>query len=213
MISNPHVFDTSDSEVIDVLKAEGLAPDVWADERVTLIKKQAKNHYIRQQSFRCCYCDERSATMNNRVWDLEHIVPKAVHPRFMFEPRNLAVSCPDCNNAKSDKETLVDPSLANFPGQAESFKVVHPHFDEWNSHIRRRGLVFTPLTDRGTWTVKECNLGRFALLHIDPSDNSNPSDVRFEEAVNELTADPATAKAARDLIEAYLSHLPEEPLA
>jgi hypothetical protein len=212
MILNPVQFDASDLTEIGAISAPGLVAGDWAGPRSAPIKGRAKDHYIREQNNRCCYCDEQWLTENKRVWDLEHVVPVSLHPAFMFEPINLAISCPDCNLAKTDKETLLDPSVFVYPTRSDAFAIVHPHFDEMRDHIKKRRLLFEPTTDKGTWTVKHCNLGRFAVKYIDPSDDSNPSDARFESAVDDLTADPATATAALQRITAYLTTLPQTPL-
>jgi hypothetical protein len=87
----------------------------------------------------------------------------------MFEPLNLAVACPYCNIAKRDKETLTHPTVTAYPSSAASFVVVHPHFDRWEDHIDKSGIVFRPISNKGTWTVKHCKLGRFAVKYIDPT--------------------------------------------
>lgn len=205
MISQPSQFSVDDLSAIQVVSVSPLMPAVWADDRLADLKSRAKKHYITEQDNRCCYCDEQWLTEHGRVWDLEHVVPKAVHPDFMFEPRNLAAACPDCNNAKHDNETLTDPTVTAYPSSAASFLVIHPHFDHWEEHIDKSGLVFRPLSDKGTWTVKHCKLGRFALKYIDPMDETDPFDQRFESSIDDLTADRATAQAALARITAYLA--------
>jgi hypothetical protein len=204
MISQPSQFSMDDVSAIQALSVNGLTPAAWIDDRVVDLKARAKKHYVAEQDNRCCYCAEQWLTEHGRVWDLEHVVPKAVHPDFMFEPQNLAVACPDCNVAKSNKDTLIDPTVTEYPTSADSFVVVHPHFDRWEDHIAKNGLVFGPITEKGTWTVKHCNLGRFALKYVDPTDDTNPFDKRFESAIADLTADPITAQAALEQIQAYL---------
>lgn len=205
MISRPTQFSMDDLSAIQAVSVVPLTPNVWADNRLTTLKSRAKKHYVSEQENRCCYCAEQWLTDHGRVWDLEHVVPKAVHPKFMFEPRNLAAACPDCNNAKSDKETLTDATVTAYPSSPASFLVVHPHFDRWADHIDKSGLVFRAITDKGTWTVKNCKLGRFALKYIDPTDETDPFDQRFESAIADLTADPVTAQAALAQIKAYLT--------
>jgi hypothetical protein len=73
--------------------------------------------------------------------------------------------------------------------------------EQW---LTEHGRVFKPITEKGTWTVKQCNLGRFALKYVDPTDDTNPSDKRFESAIADLTADPRMAQAALKQIRAYL---------
>ncbi|MBB3158104.1 hypothetical protein FHS07_001800 [Microbacterium proteolyticum] len=205
MISQPVELSTEDVLATQAVSERSLTPDPWADERIGAMKARAKKHYIAEQDNRCCYCAEQWLTEHGRVWDLEHVVPKVLRPEFMFEPRNLAVACPDCNLAKWDKETLTGPQIAEYPSQAGSFLVVHPHFDRWEDHIEKCGVVFRPITEKGTWTVTECNLGRFALKYADPTDEADPLDRRFEAALTDLTADPVTAQAALVRIQTYLA--------
>lgn len=205
MITRPSQFSMDDVSAIQAVSVTALTQDAWADSRLTDLKARAKKHYISEQDNRCCYCAEQWLTEHGRVWDLEHIVPKAVHPEFMFESRNLAVACPDCNNAKRDEETLTDPTVTAYPSSAASFVVVHPHFDRWEDHISKSGLVFSPISNKGTWTVKHCKLGRFAVKYIDPADETDPFDQRFESAIDALTGDPVTAQAALAQIQAYLT--------
>lgn len=204
MISQPLELSKEDVLAIQAVSAGSRTPDPWADDRLVAMKARAKKHYVAEQSNRCSYCAEQWLTEHGRVWDLEHVVPKVLHPEFMFEPRNLAVACPDCNLAKWDKETLTGPTMAEYPSSAGSFLVVHPHFDRWEDHIEKCGVVFKPLTEKGTWTVTECKLGRFALKYADPADYTDPLDRRFEAAITDLTADPITAQAALARIQAFL---------
>lgn len=205
MIGQAVEFGAAEVDAISVLMAEVPTSSTWTNPLAAPIRSYAKNHYITEQGHCCCYCGEQWLTDHHRVWDLEHVVPKALHPQFMFEPRNLAIACPDCNRAKSDRETLVDPAVVEYPTSAADFYVVHPHFDEWSEHIERLGrFIFEPRSAKGEWTVKNCNLGRFALKYVDPTDSSNPSDDRFDSIVSALTSDPATAQHAVMALQSYL---------
>jgi hypothetical protein len=206
MISQPLELSEEDLLAIQAVSADGLVSDPWADDRVTIMKSRAKKHYVSEQGNRCCYCTQQWLTEHGRVWDLEHVVPKVLRPEFMFEPRNLAIACPDCNQAKWHKETLTGQPVTEYPSSTDSFLVVHPHFDRWEDHIDKCGVVYKPISDKGQWTVTECNLGRFALKYADPADETDPHDRRFESAITDLTADPVTAQAALARIQAYLAN-------
>ncbi|WIB42153.1 hypothetical protein DEJ11_15160 [Curtobacterium sp. MCLR17_058] len=128
-----------------------------------------------------------------RAWDAEHIVPKRLHPEFMFTPENLALSCPDCNGPKWDKETLVDPTLRAYPLRGDAFLIVHPHFDAYEDHIVRGDYVYTAVegSEKGAWTIIECNLGRFVQMQIGWPEPLGDED--FEDEVERAASGDAAA--------------------
>ena len=160
------------------------AADRWSDTDVDLTRKEIKQHYIAEQLHLCCYCGLPDPAAHGLDWDVEHIAPRNLHPEFMFTPENLAVACHECNGHKGSKETLLDPSTSTYPSTADAFLIVHPHFDDWSDHILRDNLAYAAFTPRGEWTIKACNLNRFAGRSIGlifPI-----SDTRYEEAVRRL---------------------------
>ncbi|WP_114436015.1 HNH endonuclease [Methylorubrum salsuginis] len=143
-----------------------MKPAYWGDDAVTSVRKQAKDHYIFAQNRKCCYCKREYPTGNNAVWDGEHIIPRSKAVKFLFEPRNLAAACKDCNIAKGEDEVRVNPQRVSFPDQSQHYLIVHPHFDEYEDHIRWYGEVVRPLTDKGIKLTQMCNLHRFGLLKV-----------------------------------------------
>ncbi len=63
------------------------------------LKASIKEHYSILQEDVCFYCkiNLRHAGYSEPT---EHIVPKSDKPQWMFEPRNLALSCIPCNTKK-----------------------------------------------------------------------------------------------------------------
>jgi len=85
---------------------------------------------------------------------------------YMFEPLNLCVCCPDCNEYKSNREVLTDPPIKGYvpvayPNDPAKFRIVHPHLDEYSTHIRRAGILYIPLSEKGSYTFYVCNLARY----------------------------------------------------
>jgi hypothetical protein len=119
----------------------------------------------------------------------------------MFTPRNLALSCPDCNGPKRDEETLVDPSVATYPSSGDGFLIVHPHFDYYYDHIAVAGVVYTAVegSDKGEWTIGACDLGRFAQLKIGWPDPIEEDE--FEMQVEQADmGDFSSVKAISDVL-------------
>lgn len=181
----PVKYTEGEQAIISVFEARlHLDAHSWTDASLTSIKSSIKKHYVVAQGHTCCYCRHIIPVDHGLTWGTEHVVPRSSHPQFMFTPLNLAVSCHDCNGHKSSKQTLVDPGCAEYPSAGESFHVVHPHFDEYDAHITRSGNVYTPISDKGSWTITECNLMRFTQMKLGWP--TQITDDRFDDQVSAL---------------------------
>lgn len=159
--------------------------DFWSDESVSEIKERVKRFYIKAQDYRCCYCKHRNMTDNLSSWTLDHVLPRDSFPQFMFHPENLAVSCHDCNIAKSAKVLLDRRTRIRFPNSSKPYTLCHPHYDSWDEHIERYGTTaYNSLSKKGAVTITECNLFRFAEK-ITGSRNAM-ADRRFENYFDDL---------------------------
>lgn len=182
----------------------------WNDNVVNPVRKQIKDHYIAEQQQHCCYCNRTYPTDNNAVWDGEHIISKKLAPKFLFEPRNLAASCKDCNIAKNEREVRVTPTRVSFPDKSAHYKIVHPHLDKYSDHIRWYGEVVSSLTPKGSKLIAMCNLTRFGHLKIgaDPT----PSNPVFEQLMGKLM-DPQAPQVERRMawagIGEYIKSVPQ----
>lgn len=137
--------------------------DLTTDGVLADLKKAIKDYYLVAQDFTCAYCRQRIEVKHNGAWDAEHVVPKDSHPRFMFEPRNLCISCRDCNNNKSNKNVLVNRRRVRYPDKSEDYLVCHPHFDDYSEHVSVLSVAgfYLPKTEKGRALVEVCGLLRF----------------------------------------------------
>ncbi len=185
MIAEPIMYCPADKELVDAFDAlarPAKDPSYWSDGALTALKARVKAFYIAAQGSRCCYCDRHQATENHRAWDVEHVADRSKYPWFMFTARNLAASCPDCNTAKSAKETLTTPGRKTYPKGSADFRIVHPHFDSLADHVHRLGHIYVPKSLKGKHTIVMCDLLRFAEKYIDWKNSA--TDTRFEAEVN-----------------------------
>lgn len=160
----PVVYSAENQLIVNNYEARPAIDQIgsyWSESEVSPVRKQIKDHYISEQSQQCCYCRFEIATNNCGVWDGEHIISRDAAPRFMFVPRNLSISCKDCNLAKKEKEVRVNPTRIRFPDKSNQYKIVHPHFDNYTDHIEWFGKVVRPLTSKGIETVAICGLSRY----------------------------------------------------
>ena len=115
----------------------------WSDEDLKGIRRAIRSFYRKVQRASCAYCRRPISTVSVNNCHIEHIAPKSKYPNFLFEPRNLCVICADCNEIKRHQETIneiLDPlKRANqrkeYPRSSTAFKIVHPHFDDYDDHI------------------------------------------------------------------------------
>lgn len=185
MITKPVAYSSEEQRLIEsVLQVATLDAKSWGEERLNAIRQHIKRHYLDQQAFRCCYCQQLLYAEHGRPWDVEHIIAMSLKPQFMFEPRNLAVACIECNQEKRAKP-VTDERRVGFPAAATSYKIVHPHFDDWEDHIELVGdATYHSLSPKGSFTIYECNLFRFRQREA--RIRKPIKDRRFERDVGEL---------------------------
>jgi hypothetical protein len=199
VIPAPFTYNDDEMALVDAFldrPAATMVGTYWSDDSLVDLKQRAKSYYIEIQCFRCCYCNQLIQSTNHRLWDLEHVVPRTSHPRFMFEPINLAAACPDCNGAKAASQPLILKDRRKYPCRSDAFTILHPHFDEFDDHLYWNGsLIYEPRTLKGKETIYVCDLLRFVQRHLTLP--ANPLDRRFEQSVADLQSlDSARSKQA-----------------
>lgn len=148
---------------------------LWSDGKykhkdlVTKFRQEVKDHYYWRQRRMCCYCS-MELPPNARTYDAEHILDKLGFPEFMFHPENLAVACVLCNTHKSAKSVLSDDARpSSIPTKKDDYKIVHPHLDEWNHHLRFDDIGrIVPVEDsaKGVATITICVMDGINFLRL-----------------------------------------------
>lgn len=141
----------------------------WGSDDLQDIRSSLRRFYRRKQLGKCAFCLNEVSFISAANAQVEHIAPKSLHRQFIFEPKNLCVICSDCNTIKRDQEVLNEvPETVNnpdgrvrYPTVSSAFKIVHPHFDDYQLHIIKRGKVYVDRTPKGQFTISACKLNRF----------------------------------------------------
>ncbi len=64
--------------------------------------RQYRNWLRDDFSFRCIYCLYREAWLTRRQnWQIDHFVPKSIHPQGALDYDNLVLACSCCNHSKA----------------------------------------------------------------------------------------------------------------
>lgn len=147
---------------IEELVNKGLDSGDWNSKKtgITEFKDHMREHMYYEQNCRCAYC-RTELPIACCFLQRDHIVPKAPHPQWMFEPRNLCFACDKCNNFKGDKEVLRNRYAVAYPTDSKDFLIVNPFLDKYSDHIELKdGIIYIGKTKKGRFTIDTCQLFR-----------------------------------------------------
>lgn len=115
------------------------------------LSRKLRHQVITAAQNRCEYC-QTLQEMTMASFHLDHIIPRSKNGKTEFA--NLCLSCPFCNQFKSEQVFARDPKTGR---QAKLF---HPRQDQWHKHFRwsKNGLEIIGITARGRATVIALNL-------------------------------------------------------
>jgi hypothetical protein len=175
-------FSESESKIIAhfIASSDKSASD-WSKDEFTSIKKTIKDHYIKEQNYTCCFCKQRIVVSHNRAWDAEHILSRFLHPAFMFEPKNLCITCIDCNIEKSSKPVLARSITGvRYPVSSSTYIIVHPHFDQYEDHLEVivAGQLYRWKTPKGRKTINTYGLDRFLKVAERPQESDSSQEIK-----------------------------------
>jgi uncharacterized protein (TIGR02646 family) len=148
--------------------------DKWSDSLGTALENKKRNEIKDKiksqlkdiQDNYCAFCG-LNLDLAHQV-HREHIAPQYKHSDYIFEPGNLVLTCNFCNMHKMKKLTV---SSATNDYDTETFKILHPHRDDFNKHLscdfNKNELVFKilgPKLDKTKETIKCVGLAEPHLM-------------------------------------------------
>lgn len=165
IVQNPYQPTEKEKLAIEELANKGLESGDWNSKKtgITEFKDHMREHMYYEQNCRCAYC-RTELPIACCFLQRDHIVPKAPHPQWMFEPRNLCFACDKCNNFKGDKEVLRNRYVVAYPTDSKDFLIVNPFLDKYSDHIELKdGIIYIGKTKKGRFTIDTCKLFRVDL--------------------------------------------------
>lgn len=99
------------------------------------IKKHLRLALKNRQEPRCCYC-KRWLLNHASAAPIEHVLSRDTYPQFALQPRNLAISCVDCNSVKGKADWGGFPVAPSRYPAVESLDFFHPRHHRYDEHIR-----------------------------------------------------------------------------
>lgn len=169
-INTPVIYSAEISRAIAAKQGQSdFVHSHWSCEELKEVRRFIRNHYRKEQGGLCAYCKNAVSLHSAMNCHVEHVVPKSLYKDFIFIAKNLCVICADCNEIKSNQEACgeISDTLENgefrklYPRSSNAFKIVHPHFDDYDSHIKRLGpFYYLDRSDKGSFTITVCKLNR-----------------------------------------------------
>lgn len=95
------------------------------------IKDEIINQLTPIQNNYCAFCG-LNLSLAHKI-HREHIAPQYKHPDYIFEPKNLVLSCNFCNEYKMKKRTVIAPYTGTYG--TEQFMILHPHRDDYSTRL------------------------------------------------------------------------------
>ena len=181
---------------------------LWGHPDLESFRSEVREFYRIKQNGSCAFCRKPVSLTAAANCQVEHIVPKSKHPKFIFTEKNLCVICADCNLSKGQKETLKKPSsIKLYPRSSGAFLIVHPHFDTFEEHITiKNEHYYVDITEKGHYTIGACKLNR--RLRKFGVDESITEDNVITELTKELLNCKDTSKRRKIIAEiGYLESL------
>lgn len=168
MINKPIVYSVAAQAHVDTFDQKATHWDGTCSVRKAF-RKEVRDYYRNEQNFTCPYCGRLREEFHGGQWDIDHIIPKSTYPEYLYVPKNLAVTCKDCNTHKSNKNPLSSPVVNGlpYPDGEEAYKIIHPHIDPYDKHInltqdKKGRSCHEVITKKGSETFEMCNLIRFS---------------------------------------------------
>lgn len=167
IINTPITYSDIAKEIIKSKKSDRtFTHDDWSNIELEPVRVEIRNHYRVVQRLVCVYCQNPISSRSAAGAPIEHIIPKSENLNFIFEPLNLCIACPDCNEFKNKRRVFFDQitnsrNKYKYPRDSEKFRIVHPHLDNYEDHILKANRIYLELTDKGGYTIYICNLNRF----------------------------------------------------
>lgn len=191
-----------------ILRANPIrSKDDWTKDCFQPIKDFIKAKYYLPQERRCAYC-RKKLNADGYFNHIDHIIPKSKHKRWMFEPKNLTISCEVCNPLKNADDTLIaSHSQTRFPKSKTGFTTFNPHFDKWENCFEiEDGMFIKGKIKRGEETINVCKLHQYQFsIQFSEESGVNPKSAIRRATVRQRNFPEGTLEheSAKKVIEYY----------
>ncbi|MDC9582789.1 HNH endonuclease [Xenorhabdus sp. PR6a] len=213
MINEIIYSEHSSKKISEKMEEENFCGRNWGDDDLEVVRREIKDFYIREQKHTCAYCKQEIRSNNGRHWDIEHIISRESVHEFMFEPKNLCVSCPECNQRKGPNKVTHSKARKKPPLNSLDYFIVHPHLDNYEDHIEpvKIGEFYFSKSEKGEKTISICGLNRFyEFAGYNQAVTTDNQILQFANLLSDTTNENQRKSLLRDIATVALRQLTNE---
>lgn len=193
---------------IDIAKLKSyhvMIEDDWSLSEFSSLKRYVRYSHYKIQKRKCAYC-RRTLNPLGINEHLDHLVARSIKARWMFKPRNLVLSCYQCNTQKS-ASSIIAPGvgLKRLPKKSSNYVLFNPYVHNWSDHFEiEDGIFLKAKSIEGENTIKELKMydHKYAMIYAELSGTFNDSGIK--KATKRLITFPKGSveyRSAKKLIE------------
>lgn len=187
----------------------------WEDTDLKYHRMDIADYLYYINKGQCFYCKmEIDKNITNE--HIEHIIDKGDYDQFTYQPKNLTLSCPNCNTAKSTTSVLDNPistscNYDEYPYESESYTIVHAYLDEYEQYIKP-GIVYEPIDgkEKGIQTIKICGINHY--IRVEQRERTAKKEKRYISRLISRIKDSEQVKVSgAKIVEDIFNNLEDEP--
>lgn len=171
-------LDSHQYRLIDIAKLNGnpiKKGEDWSQECFTSLKRYFRKQHYQTQQRRCAYCRRQLNPLGINE-HIDHIVARSIKPGWMFKPRNLVLTCYQCNTQKTNHSALKHNKHKRLPRRKRHYTLYNPYVHRWYDHFEIEDNLFIKAKSKiGSDTISKLKLYDFKYSMI-YSQESNVSD-------------------------------------
>jgi hypothetical protein len=185
--------------------------DDWSKSEFSSVKRFIRYTHYHSQKRRCVYCRRKLNPLGINE-HLDHVVARSYSHKWMFKPRNLVLSCYQCNTQKSAASSLILGRIfKRLPKQKSNYLLFNPYFHCWNDHFEVEDDIFLKAkSTEGQYTIDTLKLYdfKYSIVYADEANIFGMNAIT--RATTRLTTYPKGSvefKSAKKLIQEIERHL------
>jgi 5-methylcytosine-specific restriction endonuclease McrA len=183
----------------------------WTSSEFSSLKRRFRYLHYKTQNRRCSYCRRliNPLGINEHI---DHIIARSIKSSWMFKPRNLVLTCYQCNTQKSDASVFpAGQTFKRLPKKPNNYVLFNPYVHIWSDHFEiEDNLFLKAITIEGQNTIAELRLFdyKYSIKYADEANIfGNTAIKRATKRISKFSKNSIEYKSAKKLIKEIERHI------